>query len=69
LSDSTTVRVSKSTLEILEHFKEALGAGSIDEVIQLLIKRHRKIILEKTIGLDRGKLTPFTEEDRGENRG
>ncbi len=69
MSESTTVRVSKNTLEILEHFKEALGAGSIDEVIQVLIKRHRKSILEKTIGLDRGGLTPFTEEDRGEDRG
>ena len=68
MSESTTVRVSKNTLETLEHFKEALGAGSIDEVIQILIKRHRKSILEKTIGLDKGKLTPFTEEDRGEDR-
>ncbi|MEM2135629.1 MAG: hypothetical protein Q6366_015440 [Candidatus Freyarchaeota archaeon] len=41
MSDSTTVRVSKATLEMLEHFKEALGAGSIDEVIKLLIKWHR----------------------------
>jgi predicted CopG family antitoxin len=69
LGDSTTVRVSKNTLEMLEHVKEALGAGSIDEVIQILIKRHRKSILEKTVGLDQGKLTPFTEEDRGEDRG
>ncbi|MBS7252017.1 MAG: VapB-type antitoxin [Candidatus Freyarchaeota archaeon] len=69
MSDSTTVRVSKGTLEMLEHFKEALGAGSIDEVIKLLIKWHRKSILEKNIGLDRGKLKPFTEEDRGEDRG
>ncbi|MEM2146920.1 MAG: hypothetical protein QW279_16270 [Candidatus Jordarchaeaceae archaeon] len=64
MSETTTVRVSKETL-ILEHFKEALGAESINEVIQVLIKRHRKSILEKTIGLDKGKLRPFTEEDRG----
>nr|MDO8083140.1 VapB-type antitoxin [Candidatus Freyarchaeota archaeon] len=59
------MRVSKNTLEILEHLKKALGDGSIDEVIQVLIKQHRKSMLETAIGLDQGRLTQFTEEDRG----
>lgn len=65
MSESTTVRVSKNTLEILEHLKKALEAASIDEVIQVLIKQHRKSMLETVISLDRGRLIQFTEENRG----
>lgn len=65
MSENTTVRVSKNTPETLEHLKKALWAGSIDEVIHVLIKQHRKSMLETVISLDQGRLTKFTEEDRG----
>ena len=38
------------------------------EPIKLLAKKQRKAILEKTFGVDRDKIKPFLEEDRGECR-
>ena len=38
------------------------------EPIKLLAKKQRKAILEKTFGIDRDKIKPFSEEDRGEDR-
>jgi hypothetical protein len=31
-------------------------------------QKQRKAILEKTFGIDRDKIKPFSEEDRGEDR-
>jgi hypothetical protein len=68
MTETTTIRVSKKTAETLEHLREKLGAQSLDEAIQTLVKQQRKAILEKSFGADRGHLTPFTEADRGEDR-
>ena len=68
MSETTTIRVSKKTAETLEHLREKLNAQSLDEAIQSLIKKQRKAVLEKAFGIDRGKITPFSEEDRGEDR-
>jgi predicted CopG family antitoxin len=68
MTETTTIRVSKKTAEALENLREKLGARSIDEAIQTLVKKQRKAILEKSFGAARGMITPFTEADRGEDR-
>jgi len=68
LDEATTVRVSRDTLRMLEKFRDKLNVESLDEAIRTLILRHRKAVIDKMLGLDRGRLTPFTEEDRGEDR-
>ncbi len=68
LTEATTIRVSKKTAETLENIREKLKAESLDETIQLLVKQQRKTILENAYGVARGKIKPFTEEDRGEDR-
>jgi len=69
LNESTTIRVSKKTLEALERLREKLDVDSLDEAIQSLVKRQRRTILERAFKLDDGQIKPFTEEDRGEDRG
>ena len=68
MNETTTIRVSKKTAETLERLREKLNAKSLDETIQALVKKQRKSILEKAFSLDQGKIKPFSEEDRGENR-
>ncbi len=68
LTETTTIRVSKQTAEKLEQIRERIQAESLDEAIQSLIKKQRREILEKSFGIDKGKIKPFTEEDRGEDR-
>ena len=68
MNETTTIRVSKKTAETLERLREKLNAESLDETIQALVKKQRKSILEKAFSLDQGKIKPFSEEDRGENR-
>ncbi len=66
--ESTTVRVSKDTLEMLERLRDKLNVGSLDDVIRTLILRQRKMVVDEVFGLDRGRVKPFAEEDRGEDR-
>jgi hypothetical protein len=68
LNETTTIRVSKRTAEKLEQIREKIKAESLDQAIQSLIKKQRKEIIERAFGIDRSKLKPFTEEDRGEDR-
>ncbi|NLF89140.1 VapB-type antitoxin [Candidatus Bathyarchaeota archaeon] len=68
MTEATTIRVSKKTAETLENIREKLKAESLDETIQLLVKQQRKTILESAYGVARGKIKPYTEEDRGEDR-
>jgi hypothetical protein len=44
-----------------------MKARSIEEVIKWFLKERRQRILEDVFGIDRGRVKPFTEEDR-ENR-
>lgn len=64
-----TIKTSRSTLEELEALREAWKAKSVEEVIRRFLKERRQRILEEIFGLDRGRVKPFTEEDRGEDRG
>ncbi|MCJ7424833.1 hypothetical protein MUP01_11295 [Candidatus Bathyarchaeota archaeon] len=68
MGETTTVRVSRKTLEALERLREKLGAESLDEAIQSLVKKQRKTAIDETFGLDKNKVKSFTEEDRGEDR-
>jgi len=68
MNGTTTIRVSKKTAETLENLREKLGAESLDETIQSLVKKQRKAVLEKSFGLDKNRIKPFTETDRGEDR-
>ncbi len=45
-----------------------MGAKSLDEVIRRLLREYRRSILDRYYGIDRGKVKPFTEEDRLEDR-
>ena len=68
MTETTTIRVSKKTAEALEDIRENLKAESLDEAIQSLMKKQRKAFLDQAFGVDRGKVTSFTEDDRGEDR-
>ncbi|RLG45992.1 MAG: VapB-type antitoxin [Thermoproteota archaeon] len=65
----STIKVSKATLAELEALKEAMNAKSLEEVIRLFLRERRKRLLEEVFGVDRDRVKPFTEEDRGEGRG
>jgi uncharacterized protein YeeX (DUF496 family) len=67
MTETTTIRVSKKTAEVLENLRESIKAESLDEAIQSLIKKQRKAFLEQSFGIDRGKIKPFSEDDRGED--
>ena len=67
-ASSTTVKVSRTTLNELERLRNGLKVASLDAAISILIKRHRREILREAFGSDRGKLRSFSEDDRGEDR-
>jgi len=68
LAGTTTVRVSKSTLRMLEQLRKKLSVKSLDDTIQALIRQRRMMLINRAFGLDRGRISAFTEEDRGEDR-
>jgi len=45
-----------------------MKARSIDETVRALIKSHRRKILAGAFGADKGRVRPFADEDRGEDR-
>lgn len=59
---STTIRVSEETLRLLERVKEKLGARSMDEALRSLLRERRSLILRRAFGMDRGRISPFSEE-------
>ena len=68
MNETTTIRVSKKTAQTLEHLRAKLNAESLDETIQSLVKKQRKSVIEEAFSLDNGKIKPFSEGDRGEDR-
>ncbi len=64
----TTIRVSKATLKLLESYKEKVGAKSFDEAIRRLVNEYRRALVERYYGLDRGRISEFSEEDHLEGR-
>jgi len=68
MSETTTIRVSKGTLKMLERLRQKLRAPTLDETIRLFITWQRRQRLDETFALDKGKIKPFSEGDRGEDR-
>jgi hypothetical protein len=68
LAESTTVKVSKENVRRLAALQRSLHAKSMDETIEILVRRRRKEILEEAFGSDRVKSRKFVEEDRLEDR-
>jgi hypothetical protein len=62
------VKVSRNTLTELEKLRDRLKVRSLDEAIAALIRRHRMDALRAALGADKGRVKPFTEADRGEDR-
>jgi hypothetical protein len=68
MQQKVTIKVSESTLKILKKIKEENNFSSIDDTIQYLIKMYREEKLKTVFGIDKGKITPFTRDDRIEDR-
>jgi hypothetical protein len=66
--ESTTVKVSKDTAKKLAALQHRLHKATLDETIQTLVAQHRRELIEEAFGADRGRLHPFGEGDRGEDR-
>lgn len=64
---TTTVRVSPETVRELERFRGAFHTRTADETIRALMHVRSREMLRLTRGIDRGRLTAFREEDRGED--
>lgn len=52
----------------LEKLRDQLEVHSLDDAIRALIRRHRVATLRAALGADKGKVSAFTEDDRGEDR-
>jgi hypothetical protein len=68
MKETATIKVSKGTLKMLERLRQKLGASTIDETIRLFITRQRIQRLDEAFGIDKGKIKPFSEKDRSEDR-
>ncbi len=68
LVESTTVKVTKDTARRLAALQRSFQAKSMDETIEILVKRRRKEVLDAALGSDPVKSRKFTEEDRLEDR-
>ena len=63
----TTIQVREENLRLLEMLKRATKARSYDEVLSRLLRKELGIP-RSMFGAARGKLKPFTEADRLEDR-
>ncbi|MEZ0345251.1 MAG: hypothetical protein ABWK01_01700 [Infirmifilum sp.] len=64
----TTVKVERGVAEELKKLKRKLGLRSINDVLVHLIREHRLRGLDSMFGIDRGRISSFTEADRIELR-
>ncbi len=64
---STTIQVKRRNLRLLEALKKRMDLRSYDEVIEWLL-REKAEVPKDMFGIDRGKISKFTEEDRLEDR-
>jgi len=64
---STTIQVKRRNLRLLEALKKQMGFRSYDEVIEWLIMEKAKMPIDM-FGIDKGRISKFTEEDRLEDR-
>ncbi|PVU74442.1 VapB-type antitoxin [Acidianus hospitalis] len=68
MQQKVTIKVSESTLKILKKLKEENNFSSIDDTIQYLIKIYSEEKVKAVFGANKGRITPFTREDRIEDR-
>ncbi len=64
MKDATTVKVSRETVRKLAALQRSLHTRSMDETIELLVKRKRTDMIEAAFGTDGAKGRRFTEDDR-----
>ena len=64
---SRTIQVKEEVYRFLARLKKRMKAKSFNEVIQKLALRELGLS-EEMFGVDEGKITPFTERDRMEDR-
>ncbi len=62
-----TIQVRDETYHALERLKRRFGAKSFDEVIERLLLKELGLP-EDMFGVDKGRITPFNEKDRMEDR-
>ncbi len=67
-ASDTTVKISRNTLSELERLREEFNAKSIDETLRALIRERRRKLFATVFGSDEGRVTPFSEAGRGEDR-
>lgn len=64
---STTVQVKKRTMRLLEKIKSELKATSYDEAIVKLVEE-KFGLTDDMFGVDKGRISSFSERDRMEDR-
>ena len=64
---TTTVRVSRETLDELERFQRILKTRTADETIRAIMRIKRKELVDRAYGGLSGRVSAFTEADRLEN--
>lgn len=68
MPSSTTIRISRKTLNLLDELKKRFNVKTYEEVVLRLIREYRRRIVEEYFGVDRGRISSFNEEDRIEDR-
>jgi hypothetical protein len=63
---STTIQIKKKNRKLLDLLKKNLNAETYDEVIEKLLSS-RLGLASDMFGVDRGKISRFTEKDRLES--
>jgi hypothetical protein len=63
----TTIQVKRRNLKLLEMLKRSMRAKSYDEVIERLLAEKVGVPADM-FGVDKGRISKFTEEDRLEDR-
>jgi predicted CopG family antitoxin len=64
---TTTIQVKRRNLRLLEALKKRMGLKSYDEVIESLLEKKAGIPSDM-FGVDKGRISRFTEKDRLEDR-
>ncbi len=65
---STTLKVSRRTLKELEEIRRRTGTKSLEETLRFILNERKARYLKQAFGADKGRISPFTEVDRGEDR-
>ncbi|MBO3833306.1 MAG: VapB-type antitoxin [Candidatus Brockarchaeota archaeon] len=64
---TSTIQVKRRNLRLLEALKKRMGLKSYDEVIERLLEEKTNIPADM-FGVDKGRISKFTEKDRLEDR-